>query len=32
VGVSLGTMNSQAEFKDVRVSSGSQVLYSSDFA
>jgi alpha-L-arabinofuranosidase len=31
-GVSLGTMNSQAEFKDVRVSSGSRALYSSDFA
>jgi alpha-L-arabinofuranosidase len=31
-GISLGTMDSQAEFRDVKVSSGSQVLYSSDFA
>jgi len=31
-GISLGTMNSQAEFKDVKVSSGAQVLYFSNFS
>jgi alpha-L-arabinofuranosidase len=31
-GITIGTRNSQAEFKDIKVSNGSQVLYSSNFA
>lgn len=30
--IGLGTMNSQAEFKDVKVTQGEKVLYASDFA
>ena len=31
-GITIGTRNSQAEFKDIKVSNGSQLLYSSNFA
>ncbi len=31
-GITIGTRNSQAEFKDIKVSHGSEVLYASNFA